>query len=361
MALQLPDFPWDSLAEAKRIASEHKDGLIDLSVGSPVDGTPQFLREALSDAADAHGYPQVWGTPQLRRAIIDWFSRVRGSHGLTERAVMPSIGSKELIAGLALWLGIGDDDTVVIPEVAYPTYDISARLVQAKIHVSDDPSTWPDSTRLIWINSPSNPTGRVLDVPALRAAVQRARALGAVLASDECYALLPWDVQDVPSILDPRVTDGDNSGLLAVHSLSKQSSDAGYRTAFIAGDEEIVQQIVGVRKHLGLMPPSPIQAAMVAALRDDEHVAQQRERYRLRREVLLSAVRAAGWEAESDAGLYIWATDGTDARTQVRALAELGILVAPGDFYGDDSRVRIALTASDDSIERAAARLHAIG
>lgn len=357
MALELPSFPWDSLSEAKRTAAQHPDGLIDLSVGSPVDATPQFLQDALSEAADAHGYPQTWGTPELRAAIIDWFARVRRAPGLTEHGVMPLIGSKEFIAGLALWLGVGAGDSVVIPEVAYPTYDISARLIKAEVHVGDDPQNWPDNTRLIWLNSPSNPTGRVLSVEQLRAAVQRARELGAVLASDECYALLPWAVEDAPSILDTRVTDGDNSGLLAVHSLSKQSSDAGYRTAFIAGDEALVQQLLGVRKHLGLMPPTPIQAAMTAALRDDEHVAQQRERYRARRDVLLAAVQDAGWDAESDAGLYIWATDGTDARTQVNTLAKLGILVAPGDFYGDDSRVRIALTASDEAIRRAAERL----
>ncbi|HIY66202.1 MAG TPA: succinyldiaminopimelate transaminase [Candidatus Agrococcus pullicola] len=359
MALQLPDFPWDSLADAKRIASEHPDGLIDLSVGSPVDPTPAVLREALSDASNAHGYPQVWGTPRLREAIIDWFGRIRGVPDLAERAVMPSIGSKELIAGLALWLGLGAGDTVVIPEVAYPTYDVSARLVGSNVHTGDDPAFWPESTKLVWLNSPSNPTGRVLGISELRAAVARARELGAVLASDECYALLPWDVEQAPSVLDPRVTEGDTTGLLAVHSLSKQSSDAGYRTAFIAGDEQLVQRVVGVRKHLGLIPPAPVQSAMIAALDDDEHVAQQRERYRARRETLLRAVREAGWSAESDAGLYIWAGNGDGAREQVRALAGIGILVAPGDFYGDDTRVRIALTATDAAIERAAARLRA--
>ena len=361
MALELPEFPWDTIAEARERAAAHPDGLIDLSVGSPVDETPALLREALAAASDAHGYPQVAGTAELRAAVVDWFARVRGVPGLTERSVMPSIGSKELIAGLPLWLGLGPGDTVVIPEVAYPTYDVSARLARAQVHVGDDPAEWPASTRIVWLNSPSNPTGRVLGVEALRRAVDRARSLGAIVASDECYALLPWVVDEVPSILDPRVTGGDVTGLIAVHSLSKQSNDAGYRTAFVAGDEQLVQQLVGVRKHLGLMPPAPIQAAMTAALGDDDHVAQQRERYRARRDQLLPAVRAAGWQAESDAGLYIWATDGTTARQQLTRLADLGILVAPGDFYGDASRVRIALTASDDQVSAAAERFAADG
>lgn len=357
MVLELPEFPWDSIAEAKRTAASHPEGLIDLSVGSPVDATPQVVRDALAAAADAHGYPQVWGTPVLRKAIIDWFARARGVAGLTERHVMPSVGSKELIASLALQLGIGRGDTVVIPETAYPTYDVSARLVGAETHVGDDPASWPDTAKLIWLNSPSNPTGRVLDIERMRAAVERASEIGAVLASDECYAMLPWEPDEAVSVLDERVCDGDLSGLLAVHSLSKQSSDAGYRTAFIAGDEALVQQLVSVRKHLGLMVPAPIQAAMAAALDDDEHVARQREIYRRRRSVLLPAVRQAGWDAESDAGLYIWAGNGRSAREQVAGLAEIGILVAPGDFYGDETRVRIALTASDDDIARAADRL----
>ena len=357
MSLQLPEFPWDSIAEAKQQAAAHPAGLIDLSVGSPVDATPAVIRQALADAADAHAYPQVWGTPELRQAIIRWFARARQVQGLTERQVMPSIGSKELIASLALYLGLGRDDTVVIPEVAYPTYDVSARLVQANVHVGDDPRNWPETAKLIWLNSPSNPTGRVLDLAHMRAAVERAREIGATLASDECYAMLPWESDEAVSVLDPRVTGGDMTGLLAVHSLSKQSNDAGYRTAFIAGDEELVQELVGVRKHLGLMVPAPIQAAMIAALDDDKHVANQRAVYRARREVLLPAVRQAGWQAESDAGLYIWASNGRGAREQVAALAELGILVAPGDFYGDASHVRIALTASDSDIARAADRL----
>lgn len=361
MALQLPEFPWDTIADARTLAAAHPDGLIDLSVGSPVDATPQLLQRALADAADAHGYPAIEGTPQLRAAIAAWFERVRGVPGLTERHVMPSIGSKELISGLALWLGLGPDDTVVIPEIAYPTYDICARLARAQIHVGDDPAQWPESTRLVWLNSPSNPTGRVLGIQALRAAVARARELDAVVAGDECYALLPWEVDQSPSLLDPRVTDGDLTGLLTVHSLSKQSSDAGYRTAFAAGDPGIVQRLIGVRRHLGLVVPAPIQAAMVAALGDDAHVEQQRQRYRNRRDVLLAAVRDAGWEAESDAGLYIWASDGTSAQQQLTRLAEHGILAAPGVFYGDATRVRIALTASDRQIEDAAARLRSAG
>lgn len=354
---QLPAFPWDSLADAKATASAHPHGIVDLSVGSPVDDTPQVIRDALADATNAPTYPTCWGTPALRDAIVDWFARVRGVPGLGHANVMPTVGSKETVAGLPLWLGLGPGDVVVHPTVAYPTYDIGARVAGATPVPADDPDDWPDGTRLVWVNSPSNPTGDVAGVDALRRIVERARAIGAVVASDECYALLPWSVDDVPSILDPRVAGDSREGLLAVHSMSKQSSIAGYRAAFVAGCSRLVGQVLEVRKHIGLIPPAPVQHAMTVGLGDDAHVAEQRERYRARRATLMPALEAAGFTVRGDAGLYLWSTDGRDARTQVDALAELGILVAPGDFYGDADHVRVALTASDERIAQAARRL----
>ncbi len=355
----LPEFPWDTLAGARARAASHPDGLVDLSVGSPVDPTPELLQRALREATDAHGYPTNWGTPEVRRAIVDWFARVRGVPGLTDDHVLVTVGSKELVAGLPLQLGLGAGDVVVHPSVAYPTYDIGARIAGATPVRADDPDAWPDGTRLVWLNSPSNPTGEVLGVPELRRIVAAARERGIVVASDECYALLPWEVAEAPSILDPRVTDGDRRGLLAVYSLSKQSNLAGYRAAFVAGCRDVVQRVLSVRKHLGLMAPSPVQHALAVALGDDAHVAEQRERYRARRAMLLPALQARGFEVSADAGLYLWASDGTDALSQVDALAALGILAAPGTFYGDERHVRVALTASDDDIERAASRLRA--
>ncbi|WP_306233672.1 succinyldiaminopimelate transaminase [Agrococcus beijingensis] len=355
--MELPEFPWDTLAGAKAVAAAHPDGLIDLSVGSPVDPTPELLQTALREATDAHGYPTNWGTPEVRRAIVDWFARVRRVPGLTDENVLVTVGSKELVAGLPLQLGIGAGDAVVFPSVAYPTYDIGARIAGSTPVPADDPDDWPAGTRLVWVNSPSNPTGDVLGVDALRRVVHAARERGIVVASDECYALLPWEVAEAPSILDPRVTDGDLTGLLAVYSLSKQSNLAGYRAAFVAGDAQVVQRVLSVRKHLGLMAPSPVQHALAVALGDAQHVDEQRERYRGRRALLLPALESRGFAVSSDAGLYLWSTDGSDALAQVDRLARLGILVAPGTFYGDASHVRVALTASDDAIARAAARL----
>ena len=366
MLKPLPDYPWDQMLPFAATARAHADGIVDLSIGSPVDATPPVVRAALAHATDAHAYPQTVGTPALQRAIIDWYSRRRGVTGLTEKNVLPTIGSKELVALLPFMIGVGEGDTIVHPRAAYPTYAIGAAMAGAESFPSDDPSEWPETTRLIWLNSPGNPDGRVLTVDALRAAVQRARELGAVIVNDECYAELgwdaPWNTEPIPSILDPRVTDGDQRNIVAIYSLSKQSNMAGYRGAFAAGCDAVLGRLLTVRKHAGLMLPAPLQAAMVAALGDDGHVDVQRERYRARRAVLLPALQAAGFRIDrSEAGLYLWATAGVDAWQSIQSLAELGILAGPGPFYGDHypEHVRFSLTAADERIHAAAARLSA--
>ncbi len=367
MALaELPDYPWDQMAPYAARARGHAGGIVDLSIGSPVDPTPALIRDALAAATDAHAYPQTVGTPALREAIVEWFARRRAVPGLGAANVLPTIGSKELVAFLPFMLGLGEGDVVVHPRAAYPTYAIGAAIAGATALASDEPAEWPANTRLVWLNSPGNPDGRVLSVDELRAARARAQELGAIVASDECYAELgweaPWDAEPIPSILDPRVTGGDLSGLLAVYSLSKQSNLAGYRAAFVAGSEQLLARLLVVRKHAGLMLPAPLQAAMVVALGDDAHVAEQRERYRRRRAVLKPALEAAGFRIDrSEAGLYLWATEGRDAWDSVGRLADLGILSGPGVFYGDHfpQHVRLSLTATDDRIAEAASRLGA--
>ncbi|MFT2815766.1 succinyldiaminopimelate transaminase [Leifsonia sp. A12D58] len=367
MLASLPDYPWDQMVPYATRARSHADGIVDLSIGSPVDVTPELIRRALAEATDAHAYPQTAGTPQLQRAIVDWYERRRGVSGLTEKNVLPTIGSKELVALLPFMLGIGEGDTIVHPRAAYPTYAIGAAIAGADALASDDPAEWPASTRLIWLNSPGNPDGRVLTVDELRAAVRRARELDAVIVSDECYAELgwdgPWATEPIPSILDPRVIEGSRHNVLAIYSLSKQSNLAGYRAAFAAGCSTLLARLLTVRKHAGLMLPAPLQHAMVTALGDDVHVAEQKERYRARRNVLLPALLDAGFRIDnSEAGLYLWATEGVDAWTSIDRLADLGILAGPGPFYGDffPKHVRFSLTATDERIAAAADRLRAV-
>ncbi|NHN55075.1 succinyldiaminopimelate transaminase [Calidifontibacter sp. DB0510] len=358
----LPDFPWDTIAAAKARAAEHPDGIVDLSVGTPVDPTPQVLQDALAGAADAHGYPTVWGTPELRETVAAWYARRRGATRVNPDGVMPTVGSKELVAWLPTLLGLGAGDVVGFPSIAYPTYDVGARLAGATPAPARSLLEYgPSAPKLLWLNTPANPHGQVLPVDHLKKVVDWARQRGVVVASDECYAELNWQGDDpTPGILDDRVSGGDHTGLLSVYSLSKQSSAAGYRAAFVAGDPAIVKRLVDIRKHAGMMAPWPVQQALIAGLSDDTHVAETKKRYRARRATLRPALEAAGWRIDhSEAGLYLWATQGEPCRTSVAKLADLGILAAPGDFYGaaGAQHVRIALTATDERIAAAASRL----
>ncbi|MEN9971063.1 MAG: hypothetical protein RL146_364 [Actinomycetota bacterium] len=359
---RLPEYPWQKLKPFQAIAEQHAKGMVDLSVGSPVDPTPKIIQDAIRDSTNAPGYPTTGGSLEFRTAVAEWFGRRRGVE-LTVDQVMPTIGSKEFISFLPLMLGIGKGDVIVQPSVAYTAYVVGAALCGAEIISEDDPTKWPENTKLIWINSPGNPDGRVLDVAEMKAAVSRARELGAVLASDECYAELGWGhwaETRIPSVLDPRVCEGSYENLIAIYSLSKQSNLAGYRAAFAAGPEALIKGLVNIRMHSGLIMPAPVQKAVIAALGDEEHVAVEREIYRKRREVLLDAVKAYGFEiAESQAGLYLWATLGEDCWVTVKRMADLGILVVPGEFYeaGGSKYVRFSITATDEKISEGAARL----
>jgi succinyldiaminopimelate transaminase len=356
----LPVFPWDTLADATALAKSHPDGIVDLSVGTPVDPVAPLIREALAAASAAPGYPTTAGTPELRGSAVAALERRHGVTALAESAVLPVIGTKELIAWLPTLLGLGADDLVVVPELAYPTYDVGARLAGTRVVYADSlTQLGPQAPALVYVNSPSNPTGHVLGVDHLRKVVGWARERGALVASDECYLGLGWDAGPL-SVLHPDVCDDDHTDLLAVHSLSKSSSLAGYRAGFVAGDEAVVAELLAVRKHAGMMVPTPVQAAMVAALDDDAHEQEQRDRYRRRRDVLLPAFRSAGFTVDhSEAGLYLWVTRGEACRDTVAWLAQRGILAAPGEFYGQRGarHARVALTATDERIAAAATRL----
>lgn len=353
----LPDFPWDVLAPYAVRARAHPAGVIDLSVGTPVDSTPDIVQRALREASDAPGYPTAAGRVEMRAACARWMARSTGAT-VDVDAILPTIGSKEMVAGLPRLLGLGPSSRVVIPRIAYPTYAVGAVLAGAEYVATDEPEGVADAD-LVWLNSPGNPTGRVLSASRLAAIVDWARSTGAVLVSDECYVELGWDEQPV-SLLHPSVNGGSHEGLLVLHSLSKRSNLAGYRFGFLAGDPQLVSRMLLVRKHSGMMVPAPIQAAAIAALDDDEHVREQRDRYRRRREVLKAAVTSAGFRIDdSQAGLYLWITRDEPCWDTVGWFADRGVVVTPGDFYGAAGarHVRLALTASDEAMDQVAGRV----
>ena len=355
----LPDFPWDTLADDAALAHAHPDGIVDLSVGTPVDDTPELARTALRRAANAPGYPTVWGTRALRQAIIDYASTRWGAPPLTERNVSTAVGTKEVVGLLPTLLGLRADDLVVIPTLAYPTYEVGAVMAGARLQRCDAPDDVVGQPSLIWINSPANPHGAIISRAKMAAWVSFARDTGALLASDECYGEFGWDAEPC-SVLDAEVNGGSVDHLLAVFSASKRSNMAGYRAGFLVGDADVTQRLVAIRKHLGLMVAQPVQAALAAVLGDQDHVDQQRARYAHRRAIMRAALQGVGFRIdESHGGLYLWATRDEPGRKSVAWLAERGILVAPGDFYGPAgvSHIRVAMTATDERIASGAVRL----
>lgn len=329
-------------------ARKYPGGFIDLSQGTPVDPTPQFIQDAFSSASNSPGYPVVAGTAALKDAIRKWSVKNLGVTG--DFDVLPTIGSKEFIALLPTFL---QSKSVLYPKVAYPTYLVSALMASAQATPVDiDANSWPKAD-LAWLNSPSNPTGQVQTDQELKACITWARKNQAIVASDECYLSFSDDAKSILAL-----SNGDNTGLLAVLSLSKRSNLAGYRAGFVVGDSKLIDQIRQVRKHAGLMVPLPVQQAMITALSDEKHVKEQADRYRNRRQILKQALLSKGFKIEySQAGLYIWCTRGEDGYKTVDYFAQLGILVTPGAFYGSDNYVRIALTATDENIKQVADRM----
>ena len=329
-------------------AKKYPGRFIDLSQGTPVDPTPAFIQEALTKASNSPSYPLTAGSSQLKDAIRAWATLNLGATG--EFDVLPVIGSKEFVALLPTFL---QSKTVLYPKIAYPTYLVGALMASAKaIPVEIDAKSWPTAD-LAWINSPSNPTGQVQSDSEILATINWARNNGSVIASDECYLSFSKEAKSILSL-----TGGNNEGVLAVHSLSKRSNLAGYRAAFVIGDSKLIDQIRQIRKHAGLIVPLPVQQAMIAALSDNNHAIEQAERYEKRRIKLITALSKAGFTIEhSQAGVYIWCSKNEDCYKTVDWFANLGVLVTPGSFYGSEKFIRIALTATDESIDLVVERI----
>jgi succinyldiaminopimelate transaminase len=372
-----PPYPHDRLAGHKARAEAVPGGIVDASVGTPVDPLPEVARAALVEAAaaaSATGYPPTIGSTAYRAAAAGWIGRRFGC-ALDASAVVACIGTKELVASLPRALSLRDPsrDVVLYPGVAYPTYEMGAVLAGLRpvpVPVGDD---WrldlggvdPDDARralVLWLNDPSNPTGVSATPDEMRAAVAWARERGIVVASDECYAEFTYDAAGRPADPVTALLAG-TEGVLAVHSLSKRSNMAGLRAGFVAGDAALVAYLGEVRKHGGLMTPAPVQAAAVAALGDDGHVREQQARYARRRAQVLPALGAHGLVHDGGpSAFYLWlrraegASDGWDI---VAELASHGLLVAAGDFYGPAGagHARLALTLTDEQVALVCERL----
>ena len=362
-----PPYPYDRLIPVREAASRHEGGAVDLSIGTPCDPPPKVVLDALRDSDSERGYPPSIGTAQLRDAATAWVERRFGVQ-LGDDQLAACVGTKELVVGVPHWLRLRDPtrDTVLYPVVSYPSYAMGAELAgcravpvpvddQWRIDLSQIDEADAARALCLWVNTPANPTGAVDD---LEVAAAWGRARGVPVFSDECYVEFTWsgDARGSDGVSGRTILESGTDGVVAVHSLSKRSNLAGLRVGFYAGDAELVQFLAEVRKHTGLMVPGPAQAAAAAALGDQEHVHEQRQRYLSRLERLRSVFGAMGLDAPlPSGGFYLWmrAPDG-DAWALTRRLAEdLGVVVSPGEFYGPASadHVRVAVVQPDDRID----------
>ena len=354
-----PPYPYDRLDEIIEIASKHDGGPVDLSIGTPCDPTPPDVLAALSAGDTARGYPASIGSLAFRQAAAGWIERRLGATVDPAAEVAAVVGTKEFVASTPQYLKLRNPsrDTVLYPAIRYPTYEMGAILAgcRAVAYETLDDISADDAARAlcIWVNSPGNPTGDLLDLP--QAAVW-GRARGIPVLSDECYAEFTWSGEPTTILRE------GTEGVIAVHSLSKRDNFAGARIGFFAGDRDLVHYLREVRKHAGLMPPGPVQAAAIVALGDDAHVDVQRERYLRRLTALQTIFTDLGYPCDLPAGaFYLWIPAPTgDAWAAARDIAErVGVVVSPGDFYGhrSDGFFRVAAVQPDERIEIVAHRL----
>lgn len=366
--MKLPQYPYERLVPLRAAAARLAGGAVDLSVGDPCDPPPEAALRALAEAGEAaRAYPSSAGSPEARAAAAGWLKASLGAEVSPEQVAL-CIGTKELVAGLPGWLHLRDPsrDTVLYPELSYPTYEMGARLAGLRplpvpmdegCHLQLSCLSDEDAARslVLWVNSPGNPAGQVEDLAAI---ARWGRERGVLVASDECYAELTWSGPPTS------VLSQGTQGVLALHSVSKRSNLAGLRFGFYAGDAEVVSFLRQVRQHAGFMVPGPVQRAGTAALADRAHAAAQRERYRGRLGRLREILAAAGVEAPMPAGgIYLWArAPGGDAWGLAELLADkAGMVVSPGEFYGRAGAgyVRVAAVAPMEDLELVASRLGA--
>jgi succinyldiaminopimelate transaminase len=361
-------YPFVRLDEAKAAALARGAQVIDFGAGEPREETPPFIRRAVAEAIEAEpvsGYPKAEGLPALRAAIATWVGRRFGASLDADAEVVPTLGSKEAIFHLAQVVG-GPGARVATTTPGYPVPArgamfagsdvVELRLEPERGWLPDlDAVDW-DRVAILWLNSPNNPTAVAAPLEFYERAAALARAHGFVLACDEAYSEL-WFEGDAPA---SALQVADRTNVVVFNTLSKRSSMPGYRSGFAAGDAELIAALKRFRPNVGTAPPTFVQRAAVTAWGDEEHVVETRARYAAKRDVILPAFERAGLErAGGDASFFLWLrvpSNGDAEAYALRLLDDLGIVVAPGPFFGPggEGHVRAALVPTLDECRRAA-------
>jgi succinyldiaminopimelate transaminase len=365
----LRTYPFVRLDEAKRRLQADGVDFIDFGVGEPREETPAFIRDALVAALEPLStYPAAVGLPDLRAAIAEWTARRFRVELDPDTQVLPTLGSKEAIFHMAQVLG---GDLVAVPAPAYPVYERGAAFAGKQVlelplredggFLPDldvvDADTW-ERVALLWLNYPNNPTAATAPRALYERAAELAREHGFVVASDEAYSEIYFGEPPVSALeLD------DLTGVAVLNTLSKRSSMPGYRSGFVAGDQELIALLKRYRPNVGVAPQAFVQHAAAAAWRDEAHVEQVRAGYRAKRDVLLPVLEARGLRnAGGDATFFLWLDAGPGAELLADRLLGEGIVLAPGSFFGQAGMgyLRLALVPTLAGCERAAERLDAL-
>lgn len=338
--------------------------LLKLGVGDPEDDTPAFIREALVAAVTPAGrYPTAAGLPELRQAVADWIGRRYGVEVDPGRHVLPANGSKEALYNLAPLLlddprRRAEPELIAFPELAYQVYGDSALLHHAEPLALPLDADWlPDLNaispavgerlKLLWLNFPNNPTGKVAPLSYYRDALALAERYDFYVGSDEAYSEL-WYDRPPPGLLQAAAASGFRRAIV-VNTLSKRSNMTAYRSGFVAGDPEVIRVMKNVRPRMGVATPEFIQRAAVAAWSDEAHVEAQRRRYAERRALFLDLFRRKGVQVEaSEAAFYLWirvpeSVPGRDSGRWAEALVGRGLVLLPGAFFGPRGREYVRL------------------
>ena len=368
---KLPTYPMEQLAGWKAQLAERGVPIFDFGTGDPREPTPAILRQAMFDGThEVSQYPPTQGTKPLRQAVSGYLRRRFGVAVDADTEVMATLGSKECLFHLPLtFVQVpSDKDLVLYGEPAYPVYEIGALFAEAwtypvplGVHngYALDPDALPEAVlkraSVVFLNYPHNPTGFCLPDSLFRRWVEVREEYGFVLVSDECYVDLHYDGPRPRSLLE-----FGKKGCLAVHSLSKRSGMTGYRSGFVAGDKDLIATYKRFRASMGTAPQEFVQAAATVAWTEPKHVEERLAVFAAKRAVLLELCRQRGLRVHgSQAGLYLWVEvpDGTDGVAYAQRCREVGIVVAPGAFFGrgQERYIRLALVPTVDECKRAAA------
>jgi len=363
----------------KKEAAARGVDLISLGIGDPDTPTFPHIVQALAAAAARpanHRYPDYEGLPSFRAAAASFVQRRFGVSADPETEVVSLIGSKEGIANMAVAF-VDPGDVVLVPDPGYPVYGIGTLFnggtpylmpLRAEHRFLPDLHAIPEEVarraKLMWLGYPNNPTAALASPQFFADVVEFATRHGIIVAHDNAYSEIYYD-EAPPSFL---ATPGADALGIEFHSLSKTYNMTGWRVGFAIGNRELVAGLGKVKTNVDSGVFQAVQEAAIAALTGDPVIVERlRATYRERRDVLVRGLETVGLPCDPPAGtFYVWAPvprGSTAADLARRCLTEAGVVVTPGNGFGDagEGYIRLTLCSSIERLREAVERLRGLG